>query len=400
MPRARALAVPAFVALTGALLLGWLRLLTPALSDYEAEAEPSILALRAGDIAGFFEHAPAYGGSLLLRAPFALLPEVWGGGDTAVFRSLAVPCLVASAVLGAFLWARAADLGHRPGARWIALGICAMNPLTLWAYELGHPEELLGGALSVGAVVAAGARRPVLAGLMLGLAVANKQWAVLAALPMLLALPTGREQLRAAVAAAVPAVALLLPFVLAGSGAVAQTQAVATASSPIFQPWQIWWFFGPYGTSENVVALFGGEPGWRVPPSWFGPIGRLFVVAVPLALSLAVARRWRGRPWHDALALLAFAYLLRCLLDPWNVLYYEVPFLFALVAWEINARRDLPVISLAATFLSWVTLTGWGDMSPDLQSATFLAWTLPLAVTLGAVVWRVRLGVRRRLLTS
>jgi Glycosyltransferase family 87 len=397
MPRAlRALAAPALVALAGALLMGWLRLLTPALSDYEEEAEASIFELRAGDLGGFLEEAPAYGGSLLLRAPFALLPNLWGGGDLAAFRSLAAPCLLASAVLGTWLWRRAADRGHRPATRWIALAICAMNPLTLWALELGHPEELLGGALAVAAVLLAGARRPVPAGVLLGLAVANKPWAVLAGLPMLLALPTRREQLHATVAALVPAVALLAPFVLAGSAAVAQTQAVATAPSPIFQPWQVWWFFGEYGTSADVRGLFGGEPGWRVPPPW--PIGRLFVVSVPIVLSLGAALRRRERPWHDALALLALAFLLRCLIDPWNVLYYEIPFLFALVAWEIHARRDLPVISLAATLLSWLTLTNAAGLSPDLQSATFLAWTVPLAVALATVVWPVRLGVRRRAL--
>jgi hypothetical protein len=396
MPRAaRALAVPALVAFAGALLLGWLRLLTVALSDYEAEAEPAVDALRAFDLGGFFELAPAYGGSLLLRAPFAILPDLWGGDDLAVFRSLAAPCLVASALLGTWLWGRAAELGHRPATRWIALGICAVNPLTMWALELGHPEELLGGVLCVGAVLAAGARRPVLAGVLLGVAVVNKPWAVLAGVPVLLALPTGRDQLRATVAAVVPAAALMAPFVLAGGAAVAQSQAVATAPSPIFQPWQIWWFFGSYGTSDTVVALFGGEPGWRVPPEWFAPFQRLFVVSVPLALSLAAARRWRGRPWHDALGLLALVFLLRCLLDSWNILYYELPFLLALVAWEIHARRDLPVISLAATLLSWVTLTDAADLSPDLQAATFLAWTVPLAVVLGGLVLRVRLHVRR-----
>jgi hypothetical protein len=35
----------------------------------------------------------------VLRAPFALLPDLWGGGDNALFRSMAVPCLLACALL-------------------------------------------------------------------------------------------------------------------------------------------------------------------------------------------------------------------------------------------------------------------------------------------------------------
>jgi len=73
--------------------------------------------------------------------------------------------------------------------------------------------------------------------------------------------------------------------------------------------------------------------------------------------------------------------LLRCLLDPWNTSYYEIPFLLALTAWEIHARRGLPLLALAATALAWTTLTltprHW---SPDAQSLAFLAWSVPLAL--------------------
>src|SRR5205085_4236167 len=137
----------------------------------------------------------AYAGSLVERAPFALLPGLWHGGDLAIYRMLALPCLLASAVLGVWLLARMRAEGRSRLARGVVLGLCVANPIMLRALELGHPEELLGACLVVASVLlagSAGARpRPLLAGAALGLAVANKDWALLAAGPVLLALPPG-----------------------------------------------------------------------------------------------------------------------------------------------------------------------------------------------------------------
>ena len=196
---ARALALPAAVALAGALVLAVLGLQTMAFTDYEVEAEPSLLALRHGHPLAFFAHLPAYGGSLILRAPFALLPGAWHGGDLALFRSMAVPCLLASVTLALLLYRRARELGAGAPAAWMALGLVAVNPLTLRALDIGHPEELLGGALCVAAGLAATGRRPLLTGVLLGAAVANKPWALLAVVPVVLMLP---EQRRLALATA------------------------------------------------------------------------------------------------------------------------------------------------------------------------------------------------------
>src|SRR5688500_18448929 len=79
---------------------------TMAFTDYETEAEPALQALRDGNLAEFLQLAPAYGGSLVLRAPFALLPNLWDGGDLALFRSVAVPCLAVAAFAAVVLWDR------------------------------------------------------------------------------------------------------------------------------------------------------------------------------------------------------------------------------------------------------------------------------------------------------
>ena len=381
--RVRALIGPVVAASVGALFLAWLGLKTMAFSDYEYETEPALFALRDGDLAGFVSSLPAYGGSLVIRSPFALLPELWGGGALAVYRSMAVPALAAGAILGVVLWRRAGALGRGGAARWLALALCAFNPLTLRALEIGHPEELLGGALCVGAGVAAGSRRPLLAGLLLGLAIVNKPWAVLAIVPVVAMAPEGRVRLLA-LAGSVTA-AVFVPLWLAGSAAIEQTGQVASDAGQIFQPWQVWWFLGDHG--HTVMGTYGEKPGFRAAPTWVGTVARPLVAIVPLAVSLALAPRLRGRPWHDGLLLLALVLLLRCLLDPWNVVYYELPFLLALVAWEVHARAGAPLISLGTTLLCWVTLEQLTTQaSPDIQAAAYLAWAVPLALALG---WRL-----------
>jgi hypothetical protein len=350
-----------------------------AFSDYETEVEPALWMLLDGDLERSVALLPAYGGSVVLRAPFAFLPDLWGGGDLALYRSMAVPCLAAGALLGVFLWERGAELGRGAAARWLALGLCAVNPLTLRALEIGHPEELLGGALCVGAALAAASRRPLLAGLLLGLAIANKQWAVLAVVPVLALAPEGRVKLLALAGGV--AAAVFGPLWLAGSGAIEDTGKVASEAGQIFQPWQIWWFFGDHG--HVVMGAFGEKPGYRAAPEWIASVGRPLVAIVPVAVALALAPRLRGRPWHDGLLLLALVLLLRCVLDPWNVVYYELPFLLALVTWELHARAGLPVVSLAATLLCWVTLEQLTrQVSPDVQALAYLGWAVPFALAL------------------
>jgi Glycosyltransferase family 87 len=274
------------------------------------------------------------------------------------------------------LWHRA----RSPLAAWVALALVAANPLTLRALEIGHPEELLGGALCVAAALAAGRDRSTLAGVLLGLAIANKAWAMLAVVPLLAILSGGR--VRFLMAAGGAAALVMAPLALAG-GAVAEGAAVARTSGDIFQPWQIWWFLGESG--HVVVGTLGEKPGYRVGPEWLTGVAHPLVVLIPAAISVALLPKLRNRPWHDGLLLMAFALLLRCLLDPWNVSYYSLPFLLALVAWEVHADRRPPVLSVAATFLAWLTLV-WltTRVHPDVQAVAYLAWSVPLAALMGA----------------
>lgn len=388
--------------------MAWLGLYGFGWNDYENEVKPALDALTHGHVLTFLQLAPAYGGTLVERAPFALLPGLWGGGALAVYRAVALPCLLAGALLGVWLCARMRAAGRPLLSRAVALGVCVVNPLTLRALELGHPEELLGACLCIAAVLLAARNRPLWAGVLLGLAIANKQWALLAAGPVLLAVGarpslTSERQARRArmgvsrqrivcLASALTNSALVLaPLALASpSGFATGTSGAAVAQSTIFQPWQAWWFLGRH--DGLVHGLFGSsKPGYRIGPAWTSAIGHPLIVAVGLGLTGVLWLQRRRRTGmgtigeRDALLLLALVLLVRCVLDTWDTAYYALPFVLALLVWETRGKSaHPPVLALASTVLAWVSYQWLGahGASPDAQAVAFMAWTLPLVAGL------------------
>jgi hypothetical protein len=355
--------------------LAWLGLIGLAWNDYEVEAAPPFAALTRGDVVGFLQAAPAYGGSLVLRAPFAGVTAWLGGGELAVYRAVSIPCLLAGAALGVVLARRS------PRHGWLVLALATANPIALRALEIGHPEELLGGALCVGAVIAAAGSRGLLAGLLLGLALATKAWSVLAIGPVVLALAPGARLRALGVAGAVVA-AVYAPLLAAGSVA-AIGAGVRTTGSVIFQPWQVFWFLG-----EPGLVVIGGDgfpkpDGWRTPPGWLAALTHplIAILVIPASVVWAAVRRPQG---EEVLLLLALLFAARCLLDPWNNVYYGLPFLLALLAWEALRRpAGPPVLTLGATAAAWASFE-WLPrvLGPDAQSLAYLAWMLPLCMLL------------------
>lgn len=403
------------LAAAGTAATAWLGLYGYGWNDYDTEARAAVDALVQGHLQAFFALAPIYGGSLLERAPFALAPSLWGGGDLAVYRMLALPCLLASLALGLWLLARLRARGASTLTCLVALGLCVANPLTLAALELGHPDELLGGALCVAAVLLAARGRWSWAALALGAAIANKQWAVLAIGPVLVALPHRRAACFAL--AGTVALAFLAPFAVFAAGSFsANLHGAASPGSTIFQPWQVWWFFGHHG--HVVRGAFGAiKVGYRAAPPWIGEIAHPLIVAlaVPLSLPLLLrARRYRRhadattqalRPQsadeRNALLLLALLLLLRCMLDTWDVVYYPLPFVLALLAWETSIDSRPAALALCSAVAVWAGCRWLPSFaSADAQAAFFLLWTLPLAVYLAVRLYMPSglLGDRRQLL--
>jgi hypothetical protein len=257
--------------------------------------------------------------------------------------------------------------------------------------------------MCVAAVLLASRNRWLLAALLLGLAIANKEWALLAIGPVLLALPTRR--LACLAVAGAGAVTVLTPLALVSSGGfIAGTSAIATPPSSIFQPWQAWWFLGHHG--GVVHGLFGSpKVGYRTAPSWVGAIGHPLILLAGLLVSATLWLNRRGRTGakallseRDALLALALLFLVRCVLDTWDTEYYMLPFLFALLAWETcGSKQRPPVLAISSTMLVWLTFQ-WspGHISADAQATLFLAWTLPLAGLLAFALYNPRHGLIER----
>ena len=367
--------------------------------DWGAEARPAAGALVADQFGHFLHVAPAYGASLLLRAPFMLATSLWHGGDNAIFRASAVPCLAAAGALGLWLSGRMRAKRSSIIACLLTGLACFANPLLFPALRTGHPEEILGAALAVGAVLCALDDRPTWAGVLLGMAVANKEWAVLATGPVLVALP--RARLRTMLVAGATGGALMAPFLLGSSGSFAHaTSSVGLATGSIFQPWQWWWFLG---STVHPAAGVAFDPAMvsRGAPPWLGGLGHTVPVAImfPLTGLYAWQRRGAGRrAGHDALLLLSLVLALRCVLDPWDISYYALPFLFALTAWEVLGARRVPLVSLLGTFAAWLILMETGNtalyLPVNTQALIFILVSVPGVLALALRLYAPALARR------
>ena len=371
-------------------VLAWLGLIDFAWSDYDLEAAPAFRALLEGRVTDFLAASPSYGGSMVLRAPFAAAPAVWGGGELAAFRAGSLVCLVAVAVLGVWLVAQMRALGRPVLWRAVVLGACAASPIALRALEIGHPEELLGGTLCVAAVLAAGRRRAGWAAVLLGLAIATKAWGVLAIGPVLL-LVDGQRLRTLAVAAGVCA-AVLAPLVAAHPRSFTAKAQDAARTGTLFEAQQAWWFLG-----EERSRVRGGEREFkRFAPAWIERVTHplIALLALPLTALLWRVRRGRVGP-GDALLLLALLLHLRCLLDTWNVVYYAAPLLLAVAAWEALYARRAPVFSLLGALAVWISFEELpGRRTLDAQAAVYLAWAIPAAVLLAVRIYGPRTSVQ------
>jgi hypothetical protein len=322
-----------------------------------------------------------------MRAPFALPASLAHAGGRLLYRLSALPCLLAIAALGVWL---ARDLRRAGGGLFAAalvVALCAANPITYRAMGIGHPEELAGGALCVVAVLAAQRGRIHWAALALGLAVANKEWALIAVGPVLLATPDRR--LRTMIEAAAVALAFYAPFALAvGNLGAGTSRLVTTSTGTLFHPWQIFWFFGARGHWIPSMAPYIPS-GFRLPPAWLGGRAHMLIVGLGVPLTWLAIRR-RTRP-GDALLLLALLALLRCWLDPWDIVYYPLPFIFALAAWETSVARRAPWFAAASTAATWLIF--WylpAHIGVDAQAISFLVPSTLALAALAVAVYRLR----------
>lgn len=374
-----AVSIAVLIALTDPLSAGF--------GDYRSDAQATVEALSRLRIDRFLSLHPLMGSfSIIVRAPFVAASRLTGGGPLAAYRAGVLPCLLAVALLGAWLLV---DMGHRARGRvacLAVLGALILNPVTHQVLLWGHPEDLLAGALGVAAVLASGRGRPAWAGVLLGLALATKQWTLLAILPVLVAGP-GHVRLTLIVAVAVAAALWLPGLVFDGRGVVASNAGLANSASWV-SPFNVWW---PLAHVHHLHAFDGvaiASVNRYQLPSWLNPVAHPLIVVLGMGLGLLHFAWTRRRPGTDtltsALALLAALLLARCFLDPWSNAYYPAPFLLALIAWDATRASGLPLTSIYAV----VALTFiFGRLAPlghpALTCAVYLAWALPLAGAAG-----------------
>ena len=224
-----------------------------------------------------------------------------------------------------------------PGWQGLVLALlCVANPLTVEGVSIGHPEEALAGALVVGAVLAV-PRHAIGGGVLAGLAVATKQWALLA-VPVAIVAATGRR-VAVTVAAGAAAACLLVPMAVADPDASqrAREEVLDVNTVNLLSVWY------PVVPVERLPGYAPGSPDHEVRRL---PLGLSRAAVAPLIVAIAVALAlllWRrsgpaGPALEQAVALLAMLLILRCALDPWNLEYYAAASLMAICAWEALTR--------------------------------------------------------------
>jgi hypothetical protein len=170
-------------------------------------------------------------------------------------------------------------------------------------------------------------------------------------------------------------------------GTVAEGAAGQLGLAQATSPWNIWWPLSHLGSVPVAGERWLG-------PAWVPVVSHPLIVVAGIGLGVALWRRRDRRP-EDALLLLAVVLLLRCVLDSWNNEYYHVPFLVALVAWEVVHRRGLPYLSLGValaaglTFLPTLEVLYRDSAGHAARSfLVYMTWALPLLAGLGLQLLR------------
>lgn len=363
------------------LLSAWIASLATNIGDWDSDAAPAVNALAVGHVGSYLSAKAMMGPfATLAQAPFVALS---GAAGVTAYQWAVFPCLLAAGLLGLYLARIAGRRGASQATQVLLAALCLLNPLTFEALENGHPEEILTAALAVAAIAAAGEKKTWRTAILLGLAVASKQWAVIAILPALMVLLPGHRVRVAAGAVAVVAL-LTLPSFAASPSSFVDLQTQAAGTGRVVTPWSAWY---PVASPRTAVYEVDGQrlvAHLEDAPSLADPVSHPLIILLALTLPFVVAWR-RGLPLSpaDGLALLALLALLRCVLDPVDNLYYHEPLLLALVGWDAYASRGLPLRALLGVGVSLVFWRAWHHISdPVAFNVAYLGFAAALGIAL------------------
>lgn len=386
--------------LVGALTLG--ALVPPGrrrIGDYLSEADAAIARGADGDLFGLYagEQTP-------LMWPFALasrIPVVAAGQALDIggwFRggltdatpdqylryalgSIAVLAASTTAVAAACWWGMPTlARGHRALLALTSAAVVGWGPVASNAFEWGHPEEVLMGALLCAGVLLLAGGRVVGGAVCVALAVATKQPAVLV-LPTLACMVPAGARVRAGGAFGVTLVAATIPFIIGSLGAFVAQNRDATG------------FVTTHEKEIQMWRLFGDATSWPARHAHW------WIVAVAIVLPLVVVLTSR-RPLRLAAgcALCVVVMTARLFVDPINIEYYAMGLMGCLVAAELvltPARHRIAPIGSLICSIPLVMLTAgprWGgaDGADWYLIATFaiglvalwaaIAWSFPARV--------------------
>jgi hypothetical protein len=277
---------------------------------------------------------------------------------------------VSVALLGFWLAGVARSRGTGLVGQVAIVALAVFNPMVHWALAYGHPEELLTTSLVVGSIVFAVQRRVIVATVLLGLAIASKQWAVIAMFPVV-ALCSGRR-LRVALGAGVIVTIASLPALLGSPSSFLHNQFALVHEHFVAPAWDSWLFL----VSPRVHLRVAGGLTYTGPHLSSTVVGLLhpLIIAVAIAIGFYVARRGRAHmtlgAWFGAVGL---AFLLRCTLDTETMPYYVAPLFMTLLAWDALQGGRVPLrglLTAAVSYLLFDRLTP-AKIGPDAASALF-----------------------------
>jgi glycosyl transferase family 87 len=365
----------------------WIAFANTSTGDYPGDAGPAVQALAHGRLAQLFSTHPAMGPfAIVVQAPFAALG---GESSLAEYQWACFPCVMAVGLLGLYLAGVARRRGVSALPRFAIVALCLVNPLTFAALRSGHPEELLTAALAIAAVAVASAGHGRRAAILLGLAIASKQWAVIAILPALMALP--RQRIQTGLIAAAVAAVFFLPGLVAAPDSFSSVQANAASTGRIVDPWNVWYPAATVTTERLAVGSTHLTAHLHEAPPLVGRLSHPLIVLLALGLPLALALRRRrfGLSGSDAMALLALLALLRCALDPVGNLYYHEPLLLALIGWDALSGRGLPLRGLAGVALAGLFWRWSHNLSdPQALNAAYIAMAAAVGTAIAVFLFR------------
>lgn len=315
------------VAVATALLLWLLHLTT-----YDTHQQlPLVRSLAAGDLVHAFEGAfppqtsgPGFG---LFALPLFAVGRIFVTDQTA-YVAAGLACLVplAWSVVAA---SRATGVAPRSGREIANVAVVMMGTPILANYiEALHPADVLATAATLGAFAALAGRRLTWAFVLLGFALATRQWAILA-IAVFAVLERGQVRRHLVIGSLGTASLLVLPFLAANAGQTIITlEAERTGRGPL--------------AAMSLIALSETHA---------YALSRLLPLLGVAVLCAWLAHRRAGWAPEVAVSALAVAFLIRPPFDPAGFIYYLSPGYAFFVLIDPRTWRWLVAASAGSTAL-------------------------------------------------